>query len=377
MIPDVTYRDIIEFLESKTQSRDFDIVDSDPHISGAIYPINNDLSFIVNDLQSRLGHHDWSASFAKPQVIYSCNEFTPWVLICLQRWLRQQSCNIENIYLITVHHVGLAQWWKEYIQLTGERTFGIIEWLFPRSRVHQHYFETWKNIKIPIPHKRIKHVFSYYGGSHAYHDTLYPTLKMMPLEEYGVIDLLCDFSISKQDVEGHAHYLSYFADREEKVMGELYDRYVESNTLKLQSVLPYRQSAPQAHADEDIDFKGFQWSIDQNCFACITRETIDTQVFASVTEKTMRAFVHHMAVVPMGYRSVDFLEQHGLWFPHDIIDYSYQHERDFLTRLNGVITSITDLCTKYSLEDLQNYYDQNIDKFQKNAVFCLNYISKA
>ena len=87
------------------------------------------------------------------------------------------------------------------------------------------------------------------------------------------------------------------------------------------------------------------------------------------------AFLHHMVVIPVTLHGVKELEHMGFWFPHDIFDYSYQTESRFAYRTKHMINSIKQLIANLSIGDMQQYYNDNIDKFHANAKLVHIYIN--
>jgi hypothetical protein len=185
--------------------------------------------------------------------------------------------------------------------------------------------------------------------------------------------MLGQFRIDRQQIVNEAEYLSYFRGSESDRMVQLCDRYITPDG----GVLFENQLRPSQlpQHNESIDYAGYHWQIDRHCFAALVRETNMNQPFACQTEKTMRGFLHHQAVVPITYNGVADLESFGFWFPHDIIDYDYQHESDYLRRLDGAMAAVRDLADRLDMDDLQEYFVDNFSSFRHNATLCLEYHS--
>lgn len=217
----------------------------------------------------------------------------------------------------------------------------------------------------------IQYLFCHYGGAGATLDKQYLALKLRSLDGIGVVDMLSDFVATREQMINHACYLGYFKNQaEEKLIGDLYDQYVQGRSLLLDPVL---QTIPTPKVrNEGLDLTGFQYQLDCKCLAVVVGETDNTQPWTMTTEKTFRPFLHHKIVIHVNYRSTSNFEKYGFWFPHDIIDYSYQNETDLLTRTNAMIASIK-LTHSHMQNRYQEYWLDNIDKFQHNAELLEHY----
>jgi len=374
----IGYQDILAFTQ-KQQNPNFDIVQLKMHtweITKSLYPVDHSVKHIYQEIQQSLGGHDWSQSYSKPQVIYSSQEITPWVVECLHSWLRTQSCNIKNIVLVVTSHIGFADWWQQLKKLQGEKTFQVIEWLDINSYEFRYYYRCLENLptaeKVLQDRRDLKYFFSWYGG-HLELDKFYRSLRMMELADHGVVEVLADFNITRQQVIDHVEYIGYFTNIQElDMIGNLYDKYIDADKKTFVCKNIPSTVGAKSH-NEEINFAGYQYSIDRQCFATVVRETTDLWQYSTVTEKTLRGFIHHMAVIPAGYKTVNNLEQFGFWFPHDIIDYGYQWESDYLSRFTGMIESIKRTVSKFSMDDLNNYYQENFARFRDNANICKKY----
>ena len=372
---EICYQDIIA---SQKQHTTFDLVELPVHawqLTKTLYPVDHGLQAVYADIDQSLRAHNWAQSYQRPQVIYTSQELTPWVLECLQTWLRHQSGNIENVFLIVTGHLGLGDWWHQTMTVRGESTFNVIEWLDINSCDYRFYYnglEQLPSSEWVKTDKDIKHFFCWYGGNAVQAlDKFYRNLRIMELSEYGIVEALEDFNIGRQKIIDHVEYLGYFKNQKAvDTISNLYDQYVVDNKL----VYQHKITVPGVkQRNEPIDFESYQYQVDRLCFACIIRETIDHWQFATVTEKTIRTFIHHMVAIPLGYKSVHHLEKFGFWFPHDIIDYSYQHQADYLTRFDGMVESVKCTLSQYTISDLDQYYKQNFDKFRANAELCVRY----
>ena len=322
------------------------------------------------------GHYDWSRSYIRPQIIYHDERITCDMIVGIHDWLRQQAGDITNIIIITTHVAGLADWWQQRCELYHEKSFVIKEWPFIRSFNWQAMFVnmTLQDEQIVKTAKTdMQFMFSYYGGISGKHDSMYLTLKMMDLFPVSLIDLVAKFRLTKQQIVDYSMFISYFGDlSEQQHIQELYQEFVTQDYKIVMHDILKNTTYPRIRCEEFVG-AGLQWDIDRRCFATVCRETDNTQPFGVLTEKTFRGFYHHMAVIPMGYKTVEYLEKYGFWFAHDIIDFSYQYETDMLTRMNKMIQSLKNFSKKYSMAQLNEYYQLNFDKFRENAKLCIDY----
>lgn len=323
----------------------------------------------INDLPLEISAHDWKRSFDIPQVIYYDERVTVEVVESLHQYLRTQCCDIENIVLLTSHCLGLESWWQDRCNLYREKSFRIKEWLFVRTVTWAQHFSDLTPMDgsyIRAKKSHIRYLFDSYGGTNPKLDRLYLALKLRGLGEIGVVDLMTPFSVTESQLTAHAMYLGYFKNcQEEQDISALYQKYVYAGNLELDPFL-YSVSSISKIKNEKLGPHGFQFALDQACLSTVVNETDNTQPWAMVSEKTLRPFWHHNIVIPNAYQSVQLLESKGFWFPHDIIDYSYQEERDWLIRINRMLLSL-----QRTHDRLQGryteYFQDNLDRFQHNA----------
>jgi len=95
--------------------------------------------------------------------------------------------------------------------------------------------------------------------------------------------------------------------------------------------------------------------------------TEPTWEFASsmITEKTVFAF--ESLTIPIwigGYKIADQLQSLGFDIFQDLVNHSYQYEKDNVCRMHQAIELNIDLLTNIAL--LQEFYNKNIDRFIKN-----------
>jgi hypothetical protein len=321
---------------------------------------------------------DWTKSFSIPVVIVYDEHVTVEVLEMLHNYLRQQSADIENIVLVLTSALGVSDWWSRRNQLYHEKSFSIQEWLLVRSVTDElaGYLTVLNNgkkldLQKIVKDQAIQYLFCHYGGANPTLDKQYLALKLRDLDGTGVVDMFSNFVSTRENLINHAYYLGYFKNRaEQKLIGDLYDQYVQGQSLLLDPVLQTIHT-PKVR-NEAMHLTGFQYELDCKCLAVVVGETDMRQPWTMITEKTIRVFFHHKILIHVHYKSISNLEKYGFWFPHDIIDYSYQNETDLLTRINSMIISI-----KTTHNHMQNRYQEywldNIDKFRHNVELLKHY----
>jgi len=325
----------------------------------------------------KIKEYDWSKTFNEPTVIYYDERITVNTLELLHAFLRSQCGNIENITLISLNGVGVKDWWLQRNRLYQEKSFAIVEWLFMRSIYWDNRSRYFKDLEIPsddfIKNKKkdIRYAFSLYGGTNPRIDRLYITLKLRDLDDLGLIDIMTEYETEKTDMINHAMYLGYFQNiHEQNEISRLYDTWISDKKLKISEYI--NTLSTKKIKDQPFSYNNIQFDIDSKCLACVCNETSNTQPFTMVSEKTLRPFWNFTAAIPLGYKSVEGLEKFGFWFPHDLIDYSYQYEPDWLTRLNLIIASLKNI----SNINYNEYFLKNFENFKHNAILIKKYYTE-
>lgn len=333
----------------------------------------------AEDLPEAFLEYDWQQSHGVTLVVFCDELITVQTLKVLHQYFRHQSCDIENIIIVTSHAVGVADWWKQYVALHQERSFNIQEWLIVRTMRWQKFFQGSSLPDRNELDKNIQRLFNSYSGTNARLDRQYLALKLRGLGDIGVVDMMSDFSTTRQQLVNHAYYLGYFKNgQEEELIQALYDQYVHDSRLVLDGMISHIAAPKTNPGDFDgqswqltmpafAGCKSWQYQLDRLCLATVVNETNNIEPWCMISEKTLRPFWHHCAVIHPGYQSTARLEAMGFWFPHDIFDYSYQHEPDWLTRLNKMIASIQ--ATHDAMAGrYQEYWSDNYERFRHNAL---------
>lgn len=295
---------------------------------------------------------DMSESFDRKLVIINDEVFTTEMLVSLHNWVSKKCCNIQNIVYIPLSSVGVNAWYQQYLEIFGygSRGFTIIEApvLFSNG---EDYFQNTNHIDIST--KDYKYYYSCYGGTYntLSRDFLIASLMTVPCP--AAIDYLANFTPDRTAIENYFESATSFCDR------AFVDQLLKNVDINFDHY--------GDRGSEKIDFSGFQYATDKHAFAQVVRETNDTDYWGSFTEKTVRAFLHRQAVIPIsGYAAKDALVNIGFKFP-DIIDYDeFQYESNYGDRCRSLCKALKKLSDNYSLKDLEEYYIANLDLFNYN-----------
>jgi hypothetical protein len=335
--------------------------------------------YIANKLDELFHDVDLSKSFNSPLGIVYDEVLPIEILIHIHEWLRTKCIDIENIILITTHHCGVRAWWKQWCNMHHQKSFSIVELTFKYwdhikynndNYIDPDIAETSLSEYQIAKEKNIHYYFSIYGGTRPNLERMYIILKLLELRDVGVVEYLGEF-LSKQDIINYVEHITYFKNQSEvDQLSEIYDRYIIDNRLIKQELCFSTDHVP---ANDDF-FNRYQYNIDKHCFAGIVRETMDFSPYSTITEKTLRAFLHNLAVMPIGYNSVSVLEDQGFWFPHDVIDYSYQTIQDPAQRMSTIVNEIKKMTQQFSIQDLNDYYQQNLHHFYHNTKLVYNFL---
>lgn len=374
------------------------LFDSPPKVDNIVGAISYELIDVLTDapilehktkymipvLEELFKGVDWSKSFETPLVIIYDEVLITEILIGIHSWLRTKCADIENITIVTSHHCGVQRWWKQWCDVHQQRSFSIAELSFGYSHHMNKRPDAYNLTPYPLPEtrqpdfplpimpdltnianrKNILYHFNIYGGTYPSSDRMYIILRLLELRDHGVVDYIGTVS-DKQTILNYVEEITYFKNQTEiNAISNMYDRYIVNNRLIKQEL---KFDISYMPVKNDPFFSGYQYDVDNHCFASVVRETINFHPYSTVTEKTLKAFLHHLAVIPITYRAVDDLEAQGFWFPHDVIDYSYQSQSDSGRRINMMIDAIKQMIKKFSTDDLNRYYQENLNHFHHNT----------
>jgi hypothetical protein len=272
----------------------------------------------------------------------------------LTSYLLNRACNINNIYIVSSNTIGLTAFANQYTRLFGEPLPNIVELPY--------YFDLYHNDELNfnqhvLPHKKkLELYFSLHGGSYEVNPPQRTLIcvNFLQYAKYGHVEFMsqcCD----KQQLIDYTEQLTGFCNQSlVEQFSTTYEQWVDPATLKIQSN---------------------QTVTGQNSFSSVLRETSVTDPWGCVTEKTMRPFVQGQMPIPLN--GVDFIEtltDLGFQFDTRLFDYTYLNEKQFFKRLQQLNQSMETFFKDYTLQDLEDYYQDNWQMFKHNAdnfKFCL------
>ena len=339
----------------------------------------SDLNTITYNFNNTFIDVAWEKTFTEPLVIIFDECVWPEHLPQLQNYLSEKCCNINNIFVSLTHQSGVKPWWNLYSKWLNYPTFTILETNFVNSYNCKEYAKKQldKTNIISIDNKQIKYAFSYYGGNGSKLTNVYMFLKMSEFRNKNHIDTHFELP-SIESVLGYVEKLTFYQNEHEvKHIEYLYKKYQNNpiehsptqtkckELMQDHTILKKPSRQERLHEQVIASMDDIQWQYDQYCFANVIRETIPDAPYNTLTEKTIRPFLSYLIAIPTSYKAIDYLEQQGFWFPHDLIDYSYQHEPYFYKRFSKVCKVLSYL-DSLDHNVLLEYYQKNFDKILTN-----------
>jgi hypothetical protein len=307
---------------------------------------------VYKKLNQIFSNIDLKESFEKKLIIVYAEVIIPENLIQLHQWIARQCCNIENIVLVTTLHSGVEKWYNQYLELYGDQGMQIVDapWI---------YIDQYYTIQNSIPsldknliNKNLKYYFSYWGGT-------YPSLERDVVSVIlsnllnGYLSYIGCVS-SDSEFNNYLEQLTWFGNR------ELIDQLLtKKQTTKFLGI---------TNKNLINDYcKGFQFDHDKQSALCPVRETLNDIQYSTITEKTMKAFIHMQIPLPIsGVGTVDELTKLGFQFC-DIVNYnSFQHEKLFLKRVCLIKDEIIRIQQTYTLKQLEEYILDHKEVFYNN-----------
>jgi hypothetical protein len=117
---------------------------------------------------------------------------------------------------------------------------------------------------------------------------------------------------------------------------------------------------------------GFIWDIDNQSPCHIIRETENTLPYTIVSEKSAKPFLHFQFPLPIsGINAVQKFEELGFQMPHSIINYEYQKDPIFYSRVQKLCRELIRIQNTYTLSDLEDQLNDHREILQYNY----NYIA--
>lgn len=304
-------------------------------------------------LDQFLNKVDLTKSF-NTELILIYDEVLPTeILTALHSWFYTKSSDINNIIVVTTHTIGATAWYNQYLQLFGVVGFKLIEAPLLSTRYIER-LSAIPNLGITALTKNLKYYFSYYGGSYGSNERDYLAALVLDLKG-GYVDYMSGFSSGINEFDNYLEQLTNFINR--PLIDKLLQVRANSNFKKEGRIF-----------NELFNMQGFQYRIDICSAAQVIRETSNCTPYSTITEKTIRSFLHFQIPIPIsGVNCIDNLERLGFKIDYDIFNYSYQIESNFYKRTLLVSDRLTEFFNKYTLQDLENYVSAQSD------LLCYNY----
>jgi len=313
---------------------------------------DNKEKYIHNYLDKTIFKKDLLDSFQRPVIVIYDEVLTVEILLAIHLWFIKQSCNIDNIFLVTTHTLGASEWYKKYLNLFGLRGFRLVEAPLMSRRYVDRFIDIPK--KDIFSNKKIKHYFSYYGGSYPSLEKDFLVTVMLQLPN-GCVEYMSGFSNDEEKLDNYLEELTGFCDRK-----------TVDNLMNIRRSFVFTKNKTQT-LNETFNLLGHQYQIDQQCAFQIIRETNNSTPFSCITEKTLRSFIHGQLPIPLsGKNSVNNIKKLGFLLDSNIIDYNYQYLDTFYERIQAVVTEVCRIQKNFSLEDLTNYINDNLDLIEYN-----------
>lgn len=333
--------------------KDFKIVKTiDTQLLRAITSNNPNKELSVHTaLDNMFCNVDLADSFNEKLIIIYDEVMYLEVLLGIHSWLTKKCCNIKNIALVVTHNIGVHAWYTHFLSLFGQTGFNLIE----APLLSLRYYSRFKSIKpyTRLERNNLKYYFSFYGGSYGNLERDFLSSAMIGTNA-GYVDYMCGFSSTTTDFNNYLEQLTMFMDR--------------AAVDKLLSISTNTQFADDQTKTFNENFSniGFQYTIDSQSPCQVIRETVNNIPFSTITEKTLRSFLHQQIPIPLGVRNVESLQGLGFQMDYNIIDYNYQYESNFYKRISRVCDQLKMLKSTCTLDDLADYLNDKRDLIAYN-----------
>lgn len=319
-------------------------------------------------LENTFAGHDFLASFDRDQVVLSLEPLTQQHLIELQRWLASRCCRIQSYHVIIIGEPGIAQWWQNYSDLMNLRSFHIVEvidlpfgsdslvksW----SKTHSWFREFWyadipNNMQLD---RDLRHHFLYLPGGST------NSLESGFFKDYLACQML--------DLSGGLVDLRYRLTEADCLANWVDSQSGWTDQSAVDEIRRLRQQHGNQHGTPliyDTDLYARTLDLYAHTFATVARESLMTQPWSCLGEKTLRPFMLGHFVIPTTLDAVSRLEDLGFWFDHDWFDFDYQKEQDVIRRTQKLVSSLAHLVRRPLLQCRQHLQD-NRTRYEANSL---------
>lgn len=314
-------------------------------------------------------------TFEKKIVIYYEEVINTDMLEILHNYFSNRCCNIRNVLLIT-QTSGLEIFYRDFCKLYCDVGMTIIE--IPFAFNYSEYY--YQDSQIKDFNKKISKLFCYYGGGKGKIILPEHTFMALFMSQFSSVSTIESIErVSKQsDLEGwlekktfflNAVFVEKFADLYKKYVDE--KQYLDKSLISVNTM--HKNPAANGPRGEKFGSGDYQEIVDSQCMICVCRETLIFDMFQYISEKTFRCFYNHLIPMPIsGKNVIEDLSSCGFYMFEDLIDFSYLQEDLFPNLIVKLETELRRL-SEIPLEEYQDYYNRNIDKFQHNQQLVLDW----
>lgn len=298
------------------------------------------------DLANTFSTHDFSASFHRPQIILSLEVWSRDNLIFFQQWMADRCCRIESYHIIVIGQPGMADWWNRYADVMSLRSFCLHEVLdlpfsgdsirenWPSLQADHWFRERWYSDIAAVPDldRDLEwHCVYMPGGSAKSVETGFykEYLACLMLDLPG---MLVDLRFPLKD----ADTLANWTDAESGWMDQ-------HSVDEIRDIRQRCQQEPAEPVVYDSHLYHRTLPLYQHSFATVARESVMTQPWSCIGEKTLRPFMLGQFVIPTTWDAVSRLEALGFWFDRHWFDFGYEKIQDPLTRTKHLMVSLREL----------------------------------
>lgn len=299
------------------------------------------------------------------------------MLEILHNYFLNKCCNIRNVLLIT-QTSGLEIFYRDFCKLYRNIGMTIIE--IPFAFDNSEYY--CQDSQVKDFDKKISKLFCYYGGGTRKIPSPEPTfvaLFMSQFSSVSTIEMIGRVS-NRLDLEGWLEKKTFFLNAAfvEKFVN-LYKKWVNKKQYLDKSLISVNTTHKNTAAlvndrfGEKFGSGDYQEVVDSQCMFCVCRETMIFDMFQTLSEKTFRCFYNHLILLPIsGKNVIEDLSSYGFYMFEDLVDFSYLQE-DLFPNLIAKLEAELHRLSEIPLEEYQDYYNRNIDKFQHNQQLVVNW----
>ena len=307
-------------------------------------------------LDNYLGTFDLTESFTKKVILLNTEPYRLESLLLLHDWFSDRCCNITNIFLISDHSIGAKKWYENFLNLFNKVGFNIIETPIRNiQRLQVIGFLSKQQLQKDKIRKKLKYYFNaFMGGYTSFFEKDFLATYFSSKKEIGYVDFLAGYQTTLPEFDNYLESLTHFSDRnfvDFLISLRENGNFFNSGTTR---VIPTFNNIMNSDSHKSIV------KLNNQSFCQLLRETYNSVPWTCVSEKTLDCFLNCMIPIPLsGTNAVSNLENIGFKFDHNMIDYSYQSEKDFVKRILKIGDVLDRISKTHSLAELEEYILDN------------------